>query len=160
MSLEHQSTTILYRFQPIWEITINPINSSQPSAQESKCPFIRVNTDIQQGIIHRIINIADWPFSLQIPYYFQPHASCQHVISALCRLKQFEKKIKIEFPGNLMKILISPESAWFTDSFSTFGNQKIAHRKKVRRFLIPEFNLNIFLGLELMVSFYVLMCTK
>ena len=42
-----------------------------------------------------------------------------------------------------MKILISPESAWFTDSFSTFGNQKIAHRKKVRRFLIPEFNLII-----------------
>ena len=98
MSLEHQSTTILYRFQPIWEITINPINSSQPSAQESKCPFIRVNTDIQQGIIHRIINIADWPFSLQIPYYFQPHASCQHVISALCRLKQFEKKNQNRIP--------------------------------------------------------------
>ena len=47
-----------------------------------------------------------------------------------------------------MKILISPESAWFTDSFSTFGNQKIAHRKKVRRFLIPEFNLTINLMLH------------
>ena len=31
----------------------------------------------------------------------------------------------------------------FTDSFPTFGNKKIAHRKKLWRFQIPEFNLCI-----------------
>ena len=50
---------------------------------------------------------------------------------------------KIEFPGNWKKSLISPESTWFTDSFPTFRNKKIDHRKKLYRFLIPEFNLEI-----------------
>ena len=50
---------------------------------------------------------------------------------------------KNEFPGNCTKSWISPESAWFTDSFSTFENKKIAHRKKLWRFLLPEFNLTI-----------------
>ena len=40
-----------------------------------------------------------------------------------------------------IKVLISPESAWFTDWFSTFEIKKITYRKKLWRFLIPEFNL-------------------
>ena len=50
---------------------------------------------------------------------------------------------KIGFPGNWSKSLISSESAWFTDWFSTFENKKIAYRKKFWRFLLPEFNLLI-----------------
>ena len=50
---------------------------------------------------------------------------------------------KNEFPGNWTKSWISPESAWFTDSFSIFEIKKIAHGKKLSRFLLPEFNLSI-----------------
>ena len=55
----------------------------------------------------------------------------------------FGKIFKIEFPGNWTKILISSESAWFSESFLIFWIKKIAHRKKLSLFLIPEFNLYI-----------------
>ena len=51
--------------------------------------------------------------------------------------------LKTEFPGNWTKNWISPESARFTESFSIFWNKKVAHTKKLFRFLIPEFNLDI-----------------
>ena len=59
---------------------------------------------------------------------------------------QFQNQSEIsknEFPGNWTKSWISPESAWFTDSFSIFENKKIAHRKKLWRFLLPKFDLTI-----------------
>ena len=59
------------------------------------------------------------------------------------QFQKFHKYFKIHFPGNCIKILISPESGCFTDSFPTFENKKIAYRKKLWRFLIPEFNLVI-----------------
>ena len=57
------------------------------------------------------------------------------------QFQNLSKIFKIEFPGNWTKSLIYPESAWFTDSFPFFENKKIAHRKKLWRFLLPEFNL-------------------
>ena len=50
---------------------------------------------------------------------------------------------KIDFPGNRMKILISPESVCFTEPVPNFWYRKIAHIKKLCPFLIPEFNLRI-----------------
>ena len=62
------------------------------------------------------------------------HLAAAHAIS---------KKFKIEFPGNWTKIFISPKSAWFTESVWIFLNKNIARRKKLCRFLTPEFNLPI-----------------
>ena len=59
------------------------------------------------------------------------------------QFQKLSKNFKIEFPGRWTKIFISPESAWFTELFSDFQNIKIGHKKKLYRFLFPEFNLSI-----------------
>ena len=51
------------------------------------------------------------------------------------------KNFKIGFPGNCIKIWISPESSRFTESVRTFWIRKITHARKLSRFLIPKFNL-------------------
>ena len=57
------------------------------------------------------------------------------------QFQNFNQNSKIEFPGNKTNIFICPESEWFTELFPDFRNKKIAHRKKLWRVQIPEFNL-------------------
>ena len=59
------------------------------------------------------------------------------------QFQKFKENFLIGFPGNWTKILVPPESAWFTESFPIFWNKKIAHTKKLSRFPISEFNLCI-----------------
>ena len=69
------------------------------------------------------------------------HLDATHAISKI------EKNSKSNSQG-MVKIVISPESAWFTDSFLILENKKNAQRK-LCRFPIPEFNLtmlNLFLS--------------
>ena len=56
------------------------------------------------------------------------------------QIQNWSKNFKIGFPGNWTKILISQESAQFTESVSSFW-KKIAHINKLCRF--PEFNLHM-----------------
>ena len=57
------------------------------------------------------------------------------------QLQNFTKNFKIKFPGNSTKILIYPESVWFTESVAVFWKVKIANIKKLCLFLFPEFSL-------------------
>ena len=59
------------------------------------------------------------------------------------QLQKLSENFKIELPWNGSKIFISLESALFTESIPCFLNRKIAPTKKLCRFLIPEFNLDI-----------------
>ena len=58
------------------------------------------------------------------------------------QFQKFNKNFKIKFPGNRSKIFESLKSAWLTESVPSFWNRKIAHIKKLCRFLISEFNLS------------------
>ena len=64
-----------------------------------------------------------------------------HLRAPPTHFQKFVKNFKTRFSGNRTKILISSEAAYFTDSFLVFWNKKIARRKKLWRFKIPEFNL-------------------
>ena len=68
------------------------------------------------------------------------------------QFQNFNQNSKIEFPGNLAKIFISPESEFSTESFPVFWNKKIARRKKLWRFQAPEFNLSMTLLKPLLQS--------
>ena len=59
------------------------------------------------------------------------------------QFRKLSKNLKIRLPGNWTKILITPESAWLIELFSVFWNQKIVDTKKLFRFLISEFSLEI-----------------
>ena len=65
----------------------------------------------------------------------------QRIWTPPTQFRKLKKYFRMQFPGNCIKILIFPESAWFTDSFPLLENKKIAQRKKLLRFPNPEFNL-------------------
>ena len=56
------------------------------------------------------------------------------------QFQKMSKNFKIEFPRNRTKILLSPESAWFTELVQIFWNKKSL---KLQDFFIPEFNLDM-----------------
>ena len=55
--------------------------------------------------------------------------------------QKFQNWFPREFPGNRVRIVISPESTWFTESVQSFWNRKMAHIQNLCSFLYTEFNL-------------------
>ena len=78
--------------------------------------------------VHQNERNSHYDFESQIPTHFQ---------------KQIVINLKTRFPGNLIKSLTFPESAWFTEPVPIFRIKKIVEIKKLWRFLVPEFNLKI-----------------